>query len=337
MNEIVKRFIFLSFLMVLFFKPGFPQGCLPEGIIFETQEQIDNFQANYPGCTEIEGDVFIGSLDGNVNIMNLQGLINIEKIYGRLDIIRCYSIGELSGLNSLTEVGESTEIKNCTELDNLSGLNSLTCVGGGLKIALNNFLTSIDALGSLTAINGDLSIIGNLSLHSLEGLSGLILVPGSVFINNNSYLTDITALQNINPDSIQGWIAIMGNYSLSDCAIQSICSYLLNPNSLVYITSNASGCNNLGEVQLACMTSIEQFSDQGEISISPNPAASFITITTPQGQPVEEIIIYNHLGQMVLTTKPVNNAVNVSRLKPGIYFLEVVTKDWCWRIKLIKH
>jgi hypothetical protein len=31
--------------------------CLPEGITFTTQEQIDNFQTNYPGYTEIEGDV----------------------------------------------------------------------------------------------------------------------------------------------------------------------------------------------------------------------------------------------------------------------------------------
>ena len=37
-----------------------PNYCLPEGITFTTQEQIDNFQTNYPGCTEIEGDVYIG-------------------------------------------------------------------------------------------------------------------------------------------------------------------------------------------------------------------------------------------------------------------------------------
>jgi len=35
------------------------QPCLPEGIMFYSQEQIDNFQTNYPGCTEIEGDVII--------------------------------------------------------------------------------------------------------------------------------------------------------------------------------------------------------------------------------------------------------------------------------------
>ena len=35
------------------------QSCLPEGIEFTTQEQIDNFQTDYPGCIEIEGDVTI--------------------------------------------------------------------------------------------------------------------------------------------------------------------------------------------------------------------------------------------------------------------------------------
>ena len=45
----------------------FAQGCLPEGITFTTQEQIDSFAINYPGCTEIEGFV---DINGN-NITNL--------------------------------------------------------------------------------------------------------------------------------------------------------------------------------------------------------------------------------------------------------------------------
>jgi hypothetical protein len=39
------------------------QPCLPEGIEFTTQAQIDNFQTNYPNCTEIEGDVEINGED----------------------------------------------------------------------------------------------------------------------------------------------------------------------------------------------------------------------------------------------------------------------------------
>lgn len=33
------------------------ESCLPDGIHFTTQAQIDRVQYNYPGCTEIEGDV----------------------------------------------------------------------------------------------------------------------------------------------------------------------------------------------------------------------------------------------------------------------------------------
>ena len=40
-----------------FFKDYFlSQPCLPEGITFTTQAQIDSFQTNYPVCSEIEGE-----------------------------------------------------------------------------------------------------------------------------------------------------------------------------------------------------------------------------------------------------------------------------------------
>jgi len=54
----------------------YPQSCLPEGIIFETQFQIDSFQINYPGCTEIEGIVKIGDYGLNTDI-----LINFLNYY----------------------------------------------------------------------------------------------------------------------------------------------------------------------------------------------------------------------------------------------------------------
>ena len=45
------------------------QSCLPDGITFETQAQVDSFQINHPGCFEIEGDV---TISGD-NITNLNG------------------------------------------------------------------------------------------------------------------------------------------------------------------------------------------------------------------------------------------------------------------------
>lgn len=60
----------LSFLLLIFCSSLFSQPCLPEGITFSTQEQIDNFQEDYPGCTVIEGGVLIEGTD----ITNLDGL-----------------------------------------------------------------------------------------------------------------------------------------------------------------------------------------------------------------------------------------------------------------------
>lgn len=56
------------------------QPCLPDGITFTTQAVIDNFQTNYPGCTEIEGFVIINGND----ITNLSGLSVLTSIGGYL-------------------------------------------------------------------------------------------------------------------------------------------------------------------------------------------------------------------------------------------------------------
>jgi hypothetical protein len=83
-------------------------GCFPEGIKFTAQFEIDDFQTNYPGCTEIVGDVSIFGSD----IFNLNGLNVLTSIGGNLNIDAVY-------------------------LDSLTGLSSLTSIGGGLSIYSN--------------------------------------------------------------------------------------------------------------------------------------------------------------------------------------------------------
>ena len=77
----MKKLIFLIFVLLFTnIETNSQSPCLPEGITFTTQEQIDNFQANYPGCTEIEGGLLV---QGN-NITNLDGLSVITSIGGYL-------------------------------------------------------------------------------------------------------------------------------------------------------------------------------------------------------------------------------------------------------------
>ena len=70
----------ISIYFLLLTYNSFSQPCLPEGITFTTQAQIDYFQNSYPDCTEIEGDVLI---EGN-DITNLDGLNVLTMVGGNL-------------------------------------------------------------------------------------------------------------------------------------------------------------------------------------------------------------------------------------------------------------
>jgi hypothetical protein len=120
-----------------------PHYCLPGGITFTTQEQIDNFQINYPGCTEIEGDVYIG------------------------DWMSGSSITNLNGLSVLTSVGGGLYIGNNPSLTNLLGLDNLNTIGGVLWIYWNNAITSLMGLDNLNSIGGTLGIDDNDALTNM--------------------------------------------------------------------------------------------------------------------------------------------------------------------------
>ena len=58
-------------------------SCILHGITFSSQDAIDNFQVNYPGCVEILGDMFIRD-DFPNTITNLSGLHtdNLQSLKG---------------------------------------------------------------------------------------------------------------------------------------------------------------------------------------------------------------------------------------------------------------
>jgi hypothetical protein len=361
-----------------------PQPCLPEGITFTTQEEIDNFQTNYPECTEIEGDVVI---EGN-SISNLNGLSVLTSISGALTISQNPSLSSLSGLENVTFTGELVIIRNellsnfigldglttisgtliigydmpeqgNTSLINLTGLEGLHSIGGNLGIFWNDELSSLNGLDNLTEIGGFLEIIdnpissltglGNLTnignylllkenseLISLAGATDLQTLGSGLHVIDNDQLMSLIDLVNIDPNSITD-LVIYNNNSLFDCDAQNICEYLVSPGGIVEIHDNAPGCNSQAEVEEACLNSIVEIVGKEEINISPNPASTFITINIKEGIAIELAIVYNHLGQKVLETKPVNNTVDVSKLKPGIYFIELVTKDWSEMTKVVKQ
>jgi hypothetical protein len=329
----MKKLIILIALVLISHSVVFSQGCLPEGISFTTQEQIDNFALNYPGCTEIEGDISIKDY-GTGNITNLDGLCVLIATGGSLSINENHSLISIIGLANLTAIEGYLWIGSNEALTNLNGLEYVTSIGGNLDITINSALTNLNGLANLSSIGGYLEISDNSALTSLSGLDNLSSIEGDLIILYNTVLTSLNGLENIASGSIEN-LHIYENSLLTNCDAQSICNYLATPNGIINIFNNSPGCNNPSEVQQACLISGEEIIAKEEITISPNPATSFITINVKEGIPVEEAIIYNHLGQKALEAMPVNNSVDVSTLKPGMYMVEVFTKENQARQKLV--
>jgi hypothetical protein len=195
---------------------GFSQSCLPEGITFSTQSQIDSFQINYPNCTEIEGDVIISGS----NISNLIGLSVISWIKADLVLYSNPLLISLDGLNGLITVDGNINIgyedyygqTGNPSLVNLSGLNNLSLIGDSLVIIKNPSLTSIGALANLTSI-GSIVIKNNTSLINLTGLEGLTFIAGGLTVFYNPALTNLSGF--INLSSIYDDLYLYSNGSLT--------------------------------------------------------------------------------------------------------------------------
>mgnify|MGYP002619607575 CR=1 FL=1 len=341
----MKKFIVLISVVATGYTFATAQPCLPDGITFSSQAQIDNFQTDYPGCTVIEGGV---SIQGN-DITNLNGLSVLTSIGGNL-MIGSYaagnpSVSSLTGLDNLTSIGGYLWLKKNPLLSNLNGLEELTSIGTDLIIWHNDALSTLSGMGSLAFVGGTLVIEYNASLTSLTGLEGLTSIGGELLIGYHISLTSLAGLDNIEAGSITNLI-IRYNPSLSTCEVQSICDYLTSPNGTVDIAFNASGCNNQAEVTAACETlGIEGALTLKDFSVSPNPFSDQLSIAFDLGQnTLVSIQLFNIMGKKIaelhhgfLQTGPQQIMISAGDLPKGIYFCRVQTNSESTIRKIIKH
>jgi len=112
-------------------------------------------------------------------------------------------------------------------------------------------------------------------------------------------LKSLNGIENIDPESISD-LFIIDNDSLSQCEVESICSYIENPNGITNIQRNSTGCKNAEEVEEACTVSVPVIEIGGNIKVYPNPFTTSTIIEYELNQPSEVTIsIYNHFGELV--------------------------------------
>jgi len=401
------------------------QSCLPEGISFQTQAQIDNFVFNHPKCTEIEGDVIIQGEE----ILNLNGLSVITDIWGSLTIYECNHLKFLSGLDQLTEIGASLSVVNNDSLVNFTGLGRIDNIAGNFIIENNELLFSAAQLENLVSVGQDFIFTENESFSNLKGVGKLESIRGALDIFNNYFLTDISGFNNLDTIGDRLWIetnyhlidisgfqnleyaggrfmisdhpdlvmitgfgklssigedlriilnyelpdldflnsltnigtslTIDANYSLTDieglrkiesqsilnlhiinnsllavCNVESICSFLSNPNGSVFIENNTTGCNSKDEVIEACETiQIKENVFKPEFGLYLNAEQNELHVNSDLK--IMSCNIYSGNNLQVCSIQVTSNVIKVPNLPRGLYIVELFTDKPVARKKVL--
>ncbi len=88
-------------------------------------------------------------------------------------------------------------------------------------------------------------------------------------------------------------------------------------------------------VKLLLFTSIEENTGDNELKIYPNPAKNRLNIITNNNTIIENVFVYNLSGHKLISTKPIDNTIDIRELQTGIYIIEVVTNHLKTRRKLV--
>lgn len=202
------------------------------GVSISTQSEIDNFAANYPGCSEFEFIRIEGSQSTITNLSSLNqieiitnefyvevtdiidftGLENLGFIGGEIFISGNYSLINFNGLSNLQSIGGAFSSYNNIEQQDFSGLNSLSQINARFQSVGNLSLQSFHGLENVVDVNGSLFIVRNDLLINLQGFDQLVSLGGTFSIDHNQNLIDLTGLNNLS--SIGGQFQITDNPNL---------------------------------------------------------------------------------------------------------------------------
>ncbi len=202
--------------------------------------------------------------------------------------------------------------------------------GDSVRYFVNGIqVASVQWTGDLV-LNDYSTSIGNRSLDPTEQYHGYIDEVRIWNIARNQ--EDIYSnMYNIpNPAQVTGlqayyqfegnYLNIQGNSLWNGVAIGSDFSFSANPYFNGSVSNNFCAPTGYNEVTLV-----------SNINFFPNPSSNLISFT----KEVENVIIYNQLGEIVLNEKLINNTISIAKLSKGIYIIEMISGNIHVRKKLI--
>lgn len=141
-----------------------PPSCPTGDVTFNNQIEVDDFVAQFPTCTTVDGNL---TITGNVS--DLSGLTTLTTINGNFNVSSTTVLTSLLGLDNLDTIGGDVNITSNTAFTSLNGFSNLANFSGAITISANNNLTDISTLENIPyTIVTQLSIENNTSLATCE-------------------------------------------------------------------------------------------------------------------------------------------------------------------------
>jgi hypothetical protein len=157
-----------------------------------SQEAIDNFATDHPGCIKVLGTLNITGIAGS-GITNLEGLSQLEEIEGNISL-GGLTLSNLQGMHNIKTVG-GLSFQN-VNIPNLKGLEALEEVAG--NVFLNDLaITSLEGLDNLITIGQNLEMLNCHELTSVSGLTSLTEIGSSFKIYASPRLTNLIGLPSL--------------------------------------------------------------------------------------------------------------------------------------------
>lgn len=254
--------------------------CLPGGITFVRQGQVDSFNIRNPGCDQVTGNLVV-----NGNITRLDSLYRIKSVDGLVTISNSTTLRNLNGLQNLQSIGLGMNLVNNRQLTTLTGLQALKNIGGELLINISDSLRDINAISQVVFSTNNRITISNcpkLAICNVSSICQFLATGGTLVAQNNATgcATRYQVIKACNPGVLcpPGDITLKSQADLQDFALNfpgcrqlsgsfslsSIENNITSLTALPKFTSVAKSLNINSNSQLLSLSGLDSLKTIGE-------------------------------------------------------------------------
>ena len=292
--------------LFLLFIANIAFGQCPTGsVVLSTQADVEDFVANFPDCTRIDGNLTLGGsvfLTGDVPL-DVSGLSNLNEVTGTLNI---YTTSTLSDQDELTP-------GSLEGLENISSVRSLI-VGLPAGSSLSGFPVAYESLAPLNGIEGQLDSLFFTGFATSEPLPPFSGIEGIGYYRHD-YVRGIESTPAFPALTYMGDMTITGEFSGDDTL-----STVVIPPLLTEIGTNPDSFNwPFGGIFI--------FGTGGLTEITGGESLTYI-----QAGSISNNFSLSDISAFDIVTEVGINGLSISSCQPGIFDsfgkLETVEADF---------